>query len=151
MITLKIIEDFLQDKEIAVIGASANKKKFGNIILRYLVARGFNVFPVNPVVKEIEGINCFPDTKSLPSNVKSAIFITKPEVTEIEIENICEEKNITSVWLQQGSESKKAILTAKQNGLNVIHNKCIIMFARPSGFPHSIHRFFNKVFGKYPK
>lgn len=151
MITLKIIEDFLQNKEIAVIGASSNKKKFGNIILRFLKARGFNVYPVNPGLNEIEGVKCFPDTKSLPSAVKSAVFVTKPEVTEIVIENICKEKIITDVWFQHGSESNKALLAAKQNGLNVINKECIIMFTKPSGFPHSFHRFFKKVLRKYPK
>lgn len=151
MITLKNIEDFLRNKEIAVIGASANKKKFGNIILRFLKVRGFNVFPVNPDVKEIEGIKCFPDTKSLPAIVKSAVLITKPEVTEIVIDNICEEKIITEVWFQQGSESNIAIETARKNGLNAINNECIIMFTKPSGFPHNIHRFVKKTFGNYPK
>jgi uncharacterized protein len=151
MISLKAIDDFLQNKEIAVIGASADKKKFGNIVLRSLKERGFHVYPVNPGASNIEGIPCYPDIKSLPAIVKTAVFITKPEVTEIIVENICTEKTINGIWLQQGSESKKAIETAQNNGLNVISGECILMYTKSSTFPHSLHRFLKKVFGKYPK
>lgn len=151
MVALKNIEDFLINKEIAVIGASTNKKKFGNIIMRSLKEKGFDVFPVNPSADEIEGVKCFPDTHNLPGSVKAAILVIKPEGTIKIIENICKEKNISNVWFQQGSENSKAILVAKQNNLNIIQNECILMFIKPSVFPHSIHRFFKKIFGKYPK
>ncbi|MFH0865744.1 MAG: CoA-binding protein [Bacteroidota bacterium] len=88
MITLKIIEEFLQNKEIAVIGASSDRKKFGNVILRFFKDRGFIFFPVNPGVKEIEDIKCFPDTKSLPHTVKDVVFTSKPEITEVLIKRI---------------------------------------------------------------
>ena len=151
MIPLKEIEDYLSNKDVAVIGASTDRKKFGNIVLRFLKKRGYNVFPVNPRVNEIEGEKCFAGINDLPANVNAAIFITKPEVTEKIIENIISGKTITHVWLQPGSENENAINKAKQNGLTIIFNECIMMFIKKPGFPHNVHRFFKKTFGKYPQ
>ncbi|HNW98503.1 MAG TPA: CoA-binding protein [Bacteroidales bacterium] len=151
MIALKEIEDYLSNKDMAVIGASTDRKKFGNIVLRFLKKRGFNVYPVNPRVNEIEGEKCFTEIKDVPAKVKAAIFITKPEVTEKIIENVISGKTITHIWLQPGSENENAIDKAKQNGLNIICNECIMMFVKQPGFPHSVHRFFKKTFGEYPQ
>lgn len=151
MTTLKNIEDFLRNKEIAVIGASNNKKKFGNIIFRSLKEKGFDVFPVNPVSSEIEGIKSYSDTASLPPQITAAVFLTKPEITVRMIEKICNENRITHVWFQQGSENPVATTNAIQHGLNVITGECILMFIHSQHFPHNIHKFFKKAFGRFPK
>ena len=52
--------------------------------------------------------------------------------------------------MQQGAESSTAIDLCKQNNINVIHGECILMFAEPLGFMHSIHRWIWKILGKYP-
>lgn len=151
MVTKKNIEEFLINNEIAVCGASLNKKKFGNIIFRFLKTRGYHAYPINPALEKIEGEKCYPDISSLPETVKAAVMVTRPEVTEEIVESICKYKVITNVWFQKGSESKAAILAAKRAGLNVIEGHCILMFAPQSGFPHSVHRFIKKSFGSLPK
>jgi uncharacterized protein len=151
MTEIKTIEAFLANKEIAVIGASTNKKKLGNLILTALAQKGVKVFPVNPKHSEIEEKKCYPDTKSLPASIKAAVISTHPEATEKIIENIYLENNISYIWFQPGSENPKIISATLQKGLNVIQKVCILMFVKPSSFPHNIHRFFKKVFGKYPR
>ena len=89
MITLKSIEDFLANHEVAVIGASDNKKKFGNIVLNKLKDNGYTVYPINPRLTEIDGIKCYPNIESLPETVKAAVFITKPEISEKITIQIC--------------------------------------------------------------
>jgi uncharacterized protein len=152
MVPKKSIEDFKNNKEIAVIGASTNKKKFGYIVFNNLRQNNFNVFPVNPGKPEIDGVKCYADIAGLPSTVKAVIFVTKPEVTEKIAQQILENSMIEYLWFQPGSLNKTSlILTEKNNNKTIINGECILMFLKPSGFPHSMHRFLNKLFGKYPK
>lgn len=65
MTTKSSVENFLSQKNIAVIGVSRNTKKFGNTIYRSLKKKGYNVFPINPNAEKIEGDNCYPDLLSL--------------------------------------------------------------------------------------
>jgi predicted CoA-binding protein len=151
MISLKTIEDFLNNRDIAVIGASTNKKKFGYIVFEALQKKRFNVFPVNPGKETIIGVKCYPDIFALPDHVKAAVFITKPGISLSIVKQICKRGVITYLWFQQGSEKKEAIILAEQNGIEVVQGECILMFIKPSGFPHGIHRLINNIRGKYPK
>ena len=153
MTSINAINNFLSNTNIAVIGVSRNKKKFGYIVFNCLRMRKgrHNVFPVNPHISEIDGMKCFSGIDNLPENVKAAIFITQPDVTENITEIICKSEIIRHLWFQPGSESRNAIETALKSGKNTIHNECILMFASPSGFPHNMHGFFKKMFGKYPR
>lgn len=126
-------EEFLSHQTIAIIGASQNKKKFGNIVLRFLEKQGFTVLPVNPHENEIEGKKCYPSVCDLPETVKAAVFITQPCVTEKIISEIISMKNIEHIWIQQGAESSKAITIAEKAGINTIYNECIMMYIRSSG------------------
>ena len=151
MITLKSIEDFLANHEIAVIGASDNKKKFGNIVLNKLKDNGYAVYPVNPRLTEIDGIKCYPDIESLPETVKAAVFITKPEITEKIIIQICEKNTINHLWFQKGSENNYVIQVTLSNNRNLIFGECVMMYFKSSGFPHNFHKLIRKSLGKYPK
>ena len=46
-----IIEKFVSDKNIALIGVSSDKKKFGNMLLLELTKKGYTVFPVHPIIR----------------------------------------------------------------------------------------------------
>ena len=56
----KEIEDFVQSKRIAVMGASRDPRKFGNAIVIELKQKGYEVFLVHPEAKEISGQTCYP-------------------------------------------------------------------------------------------
>jgi len=151
MINLKSIQDFLANTEIAVVGASDNKKKFGNIVLNKLKDNGYTVYPVNPRLTEVDGIKCYANIESLPETVCAAVFITKPEITEKITVQICEKKLINHLWFQEGSESNYVIQVALSNNRNLIYGECIMMFLKSSGFPHNFHKLIKKSLGKYPK
>ncbi len=65
MITKASVENFLSQKNIAVVGVSRNTKNFGNTIYRSLKKKGYNVYPINPNAEKIEGDKCYPDLHSL--------------------------------------------------------------------------------------
>ena len=149
MTTMAGVTEFLEQKTLAVIGVSRSGKKFSNAIYKVLKTKGYNLFPVNPHVNSIDGGPCFPDIKSIPLKVEGIVIVVTPNQTEKAVKDAAA-AGIKHVWIQQGAESPGAIDFCKNNGINVIHNHCILMFADPS-LPHKCHRYLWKVLGKLPK
>jgi predicted CoA-binding protein len=113
------IETFLGGEPFAVVGASPDRGKYGNKVLRAYLQDGRNAYPVNPHVKEVEGLTCYPDLASLPESVHGVSIITPPPVTENIVEQAAE-LGIRHLWMQPGAESPAAIQRAKQAGIQVI-------------------------------
>ena len=76
------IAAFLAGDSFAVVGASRNRAKYGNKVLRSYRQAGRRVYPVNPHAREVEGQVCYPDLASLPEPVHGVSIITPPAVTE---------------------------------------------------------------------
>ena len=149
MSTLQKIEQFIAQRHIAVVGVSGNPRKFGNAIFNELKKQGYIVYPVSKHLTEFEGENCYPDVASLPSEVTAIVINTKPEQTEI-IMKQAQEKNISNIWLQQGSSNARIVADASISESNVIAGQCIMMFAHPTHVMHRAHIFVNKLFRIYP-
>jgi len=148
--TAKEIESFFGSKAYAVIGVSADRSKFGNIVYRMMKEKQFTVYPVNPNLDTVEGDRCYESLGDLPADVKSIITVVPPPVTEkIVDEGI--KKGFTGFWIQPGSESIAATDRVKGAGLTVIHHQCILMFLEPLESFHAIHRWLKKLLGTYPK
>ena len=145
-----IIDDFLAQKIIAVVGVSRKKTKFGNIIYRELKQKGYQVYPINPNINLIEGNVCYPDLFSLPGKIDAVIINVPPAQTERVVKE-ANEAGIKKVWLQQGSQSDSAIKYCEENGIDCVSNECILMFVEPSAFIHRAHRWIWGVFGKLPQ
>lgn len=113
------IDRFLAGQPHAVVGASADRHKYGNRVLRTYLQKHRPVYPVNPHATEIEGHPAFPSLAELPEPVHGISIITPPEVTEqIVAEAI--ELGIGNIWMQPGAESQRAIEQATAAGVNVI-------------------------------
>lgn len=149
MITLNSIEKFIANKDIAIVGASTNTKKFGHILTQNLLKKGYNIYPVNPKASEILGQKCYPEIASLPQAVSAIVFVTKPEVTERLVSEAIQ-KGIMHIWMQQGSHNAKALEISENSNANVIYKHCILMFLKPSMWVHKVHGFFKKLSGNYP-
>jgi hypothetical protein len=145
----KVVEDFIAQKKIAVVGVSRKKTKFGNAIYKELKQKGYNVFPVNPHITTFEGDTCYPDLLSLPENVDAVIINVPPAQTE-KVVREAKQAGINKVWLQQGSQSEAAIKYCEENGIDCVSNECVLMFAQPSAFIHRAHKWVWGVLGKLP-
>ncbi len=141
------VEEFLSAKTIAVVGVSRNSRKFGSRVADDLRKKGFRVLPVNPSVAEIRGEKCYPSLKTLPEKADAAVFIVPPDQTLAALREAIE-VGITRIWMQQGSESKEAVDLCRQKGIEPVYGQCLLMSAPPVTFPHSLHRFFARLFGK---
>lgn len=118
---------FFSSEAFAVIGASTNREKFGNKVLRCYLQNFKTVYPVNPKEAFIEGITCIKDIAELPDSVKSISIITPPKVTEIAVEQAIE-KGIKNIWMQPGAESERAIENCRAHKINVLANgPCILV------------------------
>jgi uncharacterized protein len=113
------IREFLSEGPFAVVGASKDRSKYGNKVLRAYLQHGLTVYPVNPHESEIEGLRTFPDLLSLPEPVHGVSIVTPPAVTE-KIINQAAEAGIRRVWMQPGAESETALKQAEELGLEAI-------------------------------
>jgi hypothetical protein len=142
------IEDFLSQKTLALAGASRSGRKFGNTLLKELRAKGYEVLPVHPDAKELDGIACVPSLADLPPTVGGLVLVVPPMRTEALVEEAAR-AGIRRIWMQQGSASPKAIRQCEEHGIDLIHGECLLMFAHPAGL-HRFHRWLWGVFGKLP-
>lgn len=121
------ITAFLNATAFGVVGASTDREKYGNKVLRVYIQNNKPVYAVNPREDLIEGIVSVPSIKSLPREVKSISIITPPSITE-KIVHEAVEHGIENIWMQPGAESESAIRYAESHGINVIANgPCILV------------------------
>lgn len=113
------IDEFLAGDVYAVVGASNDRWKYGNKVLRCYLQDRRRAIPVNPNAPIVEGIATVPDLASLPEPVHGASIITPPDVTEKIVEQAAE-AGVRRLWMQPGAESARALRRAKELGLSVI-------------------------------
>jgi uncharacterized protein len=122
----ELIKEFMAQKRFAVIGATDNPQKYGNQIVKNLKKRGYEVYPINPKLKELEGLKCYESLAAIPVKVDVVDFVVPPAVTE-EILKQCRELELDHIWLQPGSESEAAIAFCQENHLKVVQGVCVMM------------------------
>lgn len=150
MATLNEIKQFLEAPGIAMVGVSRNSKKFGGAIFKELKSKGFVLYPVNPNADEIQGVKCYKSVSKLPDNVKH-LFIVTPRKETLDIVKEAVKSGFSMIWIQQKSDTPEAVESIQEAKIQLIHKKCLMMFANPVKGVHGFHRFINKAFGAYPK
>ncbi len=123
-----------ESRVIAVVGASPRHHRESNKIFRYLLKQGFNVLPVNPLAKEIQGIASYPDLASIPSDIEIDIVnvFRRPEhvfqIVQMALErSILLKHKIPVIWTQLGVSSDDAKTLAEGNDIEYIRNRCILV------------------------
>ncbi len=117
---------FLDGSPFAVVGASTNREKYGNKVLRVYQQTGRAVYPINPRADEIEGLKAYPDLASLPEAVHGISVITPPKVTESVVKQAAK-LGIKNIWMQPGAESERAVQMAEEAGINVFGGDACIL------------------------
>ena len=116
-------------KVVAVIGASNDRRKFGNRALRAFREQGDTVVPINPHESEVEGIKAYRSVLDVPGDIDMASFYVQPNVGEQVIEEVAR-KNIPEVWLNPGAESEALIRRAEALHIRPIVACSIIAIGR---------------------
>lgn len=148
----KTIQAFLDQKKVAIAGASNNKDNFGRSLMTELAKKEYDLYAVNPNCDEIEGKPCVPSVRELPPEVENLILAVPAHITE-EIVEQCVNSSIKRVWMikgvGKGSYSEKAFNICKDNGIEVVYGFCPLMFIGEG--VHGFHFWLRKTFGKLPK
>ena len=112
-------------KTVAVIGASNDRSKFGNKAVRAFVQAGYNVIPINPHEREVEGLQAFASVVEVPGTIDMATVYVPPDIGEQIISQIAQ-KGIAEVWLNPGAESDALVAKAMALGIRPIEACSII-------------------------
>lgn len=121
-----LIKEFLKQKHFAVVGSFRNESKVAYRILKILRSKGYEVFPVNSRLEEVEGLTCYQRIKDVPKTV-DAVDIVTPLIITATIVRECKEKGITRVWLQPGAESEEVIKFCNDNEIKAVFNHCVMV------------------------
>ncbi|MCC7529949.1 MAG: CoA-binding protein [Candidatus Melainabacteria bacterium] len=120
------IKQFLAAPYFAVAGASSNRHKYGNKVLRCYLQNSRRAVPINPNEGEVEGLISYHSLRQLSEPVESVSIITPPSVTEKIVDDAIQ-AGAKHLWMQPGAESRKAIERAEAAGLNVIHGGACVL------------------------
>jgi hypothetical protein len=148
-VTSDLVRDFVETRRLALAGASRSGKKFGNVILRELVARGYEVVPVHPVAAELEGVPCAGSLEAVAGKVDGLVVVTPP-AQAARLVGEAAAAGIRRVWLQQGAGSAEASRIASERGVSLVHGHCLLMFLPGVGGIHRFHRGLWRLLGRLP-
>ena len=112
-------------KTIAIIGASADRSKFGNIAVRAFLKQGYTVFPVNPKESQIEGLPVFKSITDVPVR-PNLISVYLPPPVLLKVLPAIAARGCDEFWLNPGTESDEVLAEAERLGLNVIQACSIV-------------------------
>jgi predicted CoA-binding protein len=123
-------EDFMVNSSpagtVAVVGASSNRSKYGNKSVRAHVAKGWDVYPVNPNDVEIEGLTAYASIRDVPVERLDRVSLYLPPRVALKVLDEIAEKGCNELFLNPGSDSPEVVERAQQLGLNAIQACSIV-------------------------
>jgi len=121
----EIKEILAQCRTIAVVGLSPKEARDSNRVARYLIQEGYEVVPVNPGQREILGKTCYRSVADIPFQVDMAdLFLNPTRVPPVVDQAI--DKGVRAIWMQLGVVHNAAAQKARETGIQVVMNKCIM-------------------------
>src|SRR5438128_8117238 len=79
MSSMAMIDQFVSQPALALMGMSRSGKKFGNFAYRALVSKGYRVYPIHPDANDINGVRCYSDFADLPSGLRAHWWCSPPQ------------------------------------------------------------------------
>lgn len=152
-----LVQDFLAQKVIAVVGVSDARETGSNLNYRKFKENGYQVYAVNPRISIYDGKLCYPDIKSIPEKPEAVFILASPKVTEAIVRE-CVDLGVKHVWMHcqmgtkpglasgKSSVSRSAVEMCRANGIAVIPGSCPAQFLRPD-LAHGMMRGLWKMFG----
>ena len=115
---------------IAIIGASRDRRKFGNRALRAFRQQGYTVVPINPHEVEIEGERVYPDVLAYPGSIDEAT-VYLPESAGVAVMADLAAKGVGRVWLNPGADAPAVVARAREVGIEPVVACSILAMGEP--------------------
>ena len=125
MNTLDDINKIFSMQTIAVVGMSPNPERPSHYVSMYMKDQGYNIIPVNPGHNEIAGIKCYPSLSEISEPVDVVDVFRRSEFILPIAESAINIK-AKALWLQDGVINHKAAELAKNSGLIVVMDDCML-------------------------
>ena len=119
------IKQIFSLKKIAVIGMSKHAAKAAHFVPKYLAEQGFDITPVNPNADEILGKKSYPNLSSLNHPI-DIVDIFRPSEHVLSVVQDAIKLKPKVIWLQEGIHNSEAEELARNNGIMVIFNRCML-------------------------
>ena len=125
--TEEVIERFLAVGSFAVVGASTNRDKYGNKVLRCYHQHDHPVVGVSPRAEEVEGLPCYASIKDIPGPARAVSVVAPPAFAQSIVEDAVA-ASVRHLWFQPGAEDAAAIESARARGIEVIgYGPCLLV------------------------
>lgn len=115
-----------ESKTIAVVGLSRRVTRAGYYVPAYLFDQGYRIIPVNPYLDEAFGEKAYPELKAIPEPVDLVLVFRRSENIPPVVEQAIE-IGARSVWMQLGIVNEAAAAAAREAGLDVVQNACMMV------------------------
>ena len=110
----------MSNPTVAILGASADRSKFGNKSVRAHVQQGYDVYPVNPRGGEIEGLTAYESLADVPVDKLTRISVYLPPQVGVKLMEEIAAKGCDELWLNPGSDGEEVVTKARELGLDPI-------------------------------
>lgn len=125
-----LIDECVNERVWAVVGASTSPAKWGYRIYVALKASGYRVYPVNPRAKAIDGDPCYPSLAALPET-PGVVDVVVPPKLGLGVADEAAAAGIARIWFQPGAESAENIAHARALGLKTVAHACALVERKP--------------------
>lgn len=128
---LNLVEYLKQNPKIALIGATNDKSKYGNMIFHDLLNKGYTVYPVNPKAKTIDGHKAYKNLEELlkEHQIDLVVFVVPPKIT-YDILQEALKLNLKKVWIQPGAGNEEVREFLEKHQFNYLMDACVMVMSR---------------------
>ncbi len=154
MNSLSLIHEFLALPRFAFVGVSRNPAAFSRLLFRDFRNRSYDVLPVNPYARDIDGVLCHASVNEISPPPTAVLIMTSRNSSKALVRECCQ-AGATLVWVYGISGSKdiapEVLRIGEEYGARIIPGYCPYMFFHGSSWFHRLHTSAWKLIGLYPK
>ena len=112
-------------KTIAVVGLSDDPMRVSYGVSDYMQSQGYRIIPVNPKIEESLGEKAYPSLLEVPAKI-DIVNIFRRLVFVEEIVDQAIQLKVPAIWMQEGIIHEKAAGKARDAGILVVMDRCIL-------------------------
>lgn len=123
------LKPYLRSRPVlALVGASRRPEKFGNIILKNMLGKGFTVLPINAGESAIEGLATFPNLRAAAAarEIGLVVYVVPPPRTLNTLKEALD-LGLKKAWVQPGAGDSLTRKFLEENGFEFLQDACVMV------------------------